>query len=247
MGFLKSLIITGVILFAAVYFGSNYAVSHSLENWLGVPVKVGSVRWGIENRRFTVKNIRIQNPTGYSSKDLALISRIQADYDISELRLGKVKIMRLEAVIPEIRLERKSVSESNILELNPLRAALRLELKKPRQKGLPVFFQIEKVKLEMGNVFFETQLGNDKVAQNRKINSPDAELSHLTTPDRIAVFVALLSLESAGWQAILPGRVEVADQIQTQMTEWIEHLKAQALLWHAQINQMISEKLGKKA
>ncbi len=247
MSFIRSLILTGIILFAAVHFGSNYVVAQGLGNWLGVPVKVGAVRWGLESHRFIAKNVRIQNPAGYSGKDLVRISRIQADYDASELRHGMLKVTRLEAGIDEIRLERKSVSEANILEMNPIRAALHQEIKQAKQKGLPIYFQIEKVKLEMGKVFFQTQLGNDQVTENRPMKSPDTELTVLTTPDRIVVYVALLALQSAGWQSILPTKLEAANQIQTQMNEWVEQLREQALLWQAQVNQIIAEKLGKKS
>jgi hypothetical protein len=243
--FLRSLVFFGIVLFLGIHFGSNYLVAQGFESWLGVPVQVSSVRWGLSSHQLVLKNVRIQNPSGYNSKYLARMSRIQADYDASDLKHGLFKISRLEVHVEEIQLERKSISESNILELSPLRAALHQELTTPKKKGIPISFQIERVKLEMGNVVFATQLGNDQVIQSRKIESPPGDLLELTNPDRVLVYISLLALQSAGWQALLPTQTQVAAEIQSQFNGWVEKVKQQAQVWQAQVNQMIDEKLKK--
>ena len=245
MKFLRSLILFGIILFFGIHFGSNYLVAQGFESWLGVPVQISSVRWGLSSHQLVLKNVRIHNPSGYSSKYLAKMSRIQADYDASELKHGLFKISRLEVHMEEIQLERKLISESNILELSPLRAALHQELKIPKKKGIPILFQIERVKLEMGKVIFETQLGNDQVIQNRKIESPPGDLLELTSPDRVLVYISLLALQSAGWQALLPTQTQVATELKSQLNNWVEKAKQQAQVWQAQVNQMINERLEK--
>ena len=86
MGFLRSLILFAAVLFAGIYFGSNYLVSQVFKKWLGVEVSVSSVRWGISKKHVTVKKMRLHNPAGFSEKDLVKISLIEADYDLYEFR-----------------------------------------------------------------------------------------------------------------------------------------------------------------
>lgn len=244
MKFLRSLIITAAVLFAIIHFGSNYAVSQVFEKWLGVPVSVSWVRWGFSSHQLVLKNVRIHNPSGYSAQDLARISRIQADYDVSDLRHGLFKIKRLEVKVDEIRLERKSMIESNLMGLQPLNTAINSLSQNIKGKTAMVRFQIEKVRLEIDRVTFQTQLGNDAVTENRKVNAPQEDLSNLNTPDSIAVYTALLALQSAGWQSFLPSQAEVATQIKTQVNDWVEKARQQALILQAQVNQYLNKKLN---
>lgn len=247
MKFLRSVVVAGVILFAGVYFGSNYAVSQVFERWLGVPVKVGSVRWGFSSHRLIIKNMFLLNPEGYNGKNLARISRIQADYDASDFRHGLFKIKRLELTVDQVWLEKKALSESNLMELKPLHTAVSLLSQSIQEKTSPVRFSIETVRLQMDKVTFQTQLGNDLITENRKVDSSAEDLSGLNTPDSVAVYAALLALKSAGWQTLLPTRAQVETQLKTQVNDWVEQAKQQALILQAQINQFINEKLNQPA
>jgi|GEM_PF-2667859 len=247
MSFLRSLIITAIIVFAGVHFGGNYIVAEQLKNWLGVSVDVERVKWGFSSHRFMAKNVRLHNPAGYKKPNLAVISSIQADYDPSQLRQGLIKLTHLEVMIDEVYLERKSLAEPNILELSPLRAMLGKDLERSRKNFLPIQFQIEKTKIEIGKVIFETQLGNDQVTENRKVESPSTELTELTTPDSVVVYAAMLVLKSAGWQTLLPTRTEVKQEVQNQMNLWLDQMRQKAQALQVQVNQVIDEKLKKTA
>ncbi len=246
MGFLRSLILSALVVFALVYFGSNYVVAEGLKDWLGVSVEVGSVRWGFSSHHWTAKNVRVKNPGGYKKSDLAVISQIQAEYDPANLRHGLIKIKHLDVRIESVHLERKSLSEINILELAPLRVALRQPLPE-KKKLLPIQFQIEKTQLQIDKVFFETQLGNDQVTENRKVESSTGEMAELTTPDSVVIYAAMLVLKSAGWQTLLPTKVEIQREINNQMDMWLDQMRQKAKAIQAQVNQVLDEKLKKTA
>ncbi len=245
MKFLRSLLIYCLIVAALVHFGGNFIMSRVFETWLGVPVSVSYVRWGLSNHHLVIKNMRIHNLPGYHEKNLAKISTIEADYDISKLSRGIFKITRLEAMIDEVYLEKKSIGESNIMELSPLRSLMNPSAV-PSKKSFPVSFQIGRVNLKLGKVIFKTQLGNDLVTEDRGIKYPESDLNILTTPDSVVIYATRLILQAAGWAVILPTREAAAQQIQTQMNDWIEELKQKAQAAQIQITQMINEKLKQK-
>ena len=245
MKFLRSLLTNCLIVAALVHFGGNFIMSRVFQTWLGVPVSVSYVRWGLSSHHLVIKHMRIHNPPGYHEKNLAKLSTIRADYDISNLRRGMFKITRLEAMIDEVYLEKKSMGEANLMELIPLRSLMRTSAV-PAKKSSPVSFQIDKVNLKLGKVIFQTQLGNDQVTENRKMEYSEKDLNILTTPDSVVIYAAGLVLQSAGWQSLLPTREAATQQIQTQMNDWIEELKQKAQAAQIQITQMINEKIKQK-
>ena len=245
MKFIRSLLINCLIAAALVHFGGNFLMSRIFEAWLGVPVSVSYVRWGFSSHHLVIKNMRIHNPSGYREKDLAKLSTIQADYDISNIRHGMFKITRLEAMIDEVKLEKKSTGGANLMDLTPLRSLISPS-DTHAKKSSSISFQIDKVSLKLGKVIFQTQLGNDQVTENRKMEYPAKDLNILTTPDSVAIYAAGLVLQSAGWQSLLPTREAATQQIQTQMNDWIEELKKKAQAAQIQLTQMINEKMKQK-
>jgi len=243
MKFIQSLILAALIIFAGVYFGSNYLLASMFERWLGVKTTVGSVRWGISDKKMVIHNVRIHNPEGYARRELAKISKIQAEYDVSDLRKGIFKINRLEVDAEEIYLDKKSLSETNVLQLKPLRRVLGTLNETSPLKAPLLSFSIGKVRFQIDRVIFETQLGNDRVTENRKVESPQADLTELTTPDRVAVYAVLLTLRSAGWQSFLPSKEQAVQSVENQMAVIFEQLRQKAELLQTQIQQVLAEKL----
>jgi len=243
MKFIQSLIFAAAIIFAGVYFGSNYVIASMFERWLGVKTTVGSVRWGAVSKKMVIHNVRIHNPEGYAQRELAKISKIQAEYDVSDLRKGIFKINRLEVNADEIYLDKKSLSETNVLQLKPLRRVLGILTETPSLKVPFLSFSIDKVRFQMDRVVFETQLGNDRVTESRKVESPQADLTELTTPDRVAVYAVLLALRSAGWQSFLPSKEQAVQSVENQMAVIFEQLRQKAELIQTQIQQVLAEKL----
>ncbi len=244
MKFIRSLIIAAIVIFAAVHFGSNYLVASMFERWLGVKTTVGMVRWGFANQKMIIHNVRLSNPEGYAERSLAKISKIQAEYDARNLKKGIFKINRLEVFADEIYLDKKSVAEINVLELKPLKRVLGSLPAGEISKMPSLSFVIDKVRFQMERVVFDTQLGNDRISENRKVEAPETDLTELTTPDHVAVYAVLLALRSAGWQSFLPSKEQVVQSAQNQMNLFFEQLKQKAQVIQTQIQQALAEKLN---
>ncbi len=242
MKFIRSLIVAAVVVFAGIYFGSNYLIASTFERWLGVKTSVGSVRWGFASQKMTIHNVRLSNFEGYGDHKLAQISKVTAEYDASGLTKGIFKIKRLEVFVDEVYLSKKSISETNVLELRPLKRVMGTG-SEGVIKAPSVSFVIEKVRFQMDRVVFETQLGNDRVTENRKVEAPQTDLTELTTPDHVAVYAVLLALRSAGWQSFIPSKEQVVESVQTQVGVILEQLKQKAQVFQAQLQQTLAEKL----
>lgn len=242
MSLFRSLIIAAAVVFAGIYFGSNYLIASTFERWLGVKTTVGSVRWGFASKKMIVNKVRISNPDGYGQNSLAQISKVTAEYDASGLKKGIFKIKRLEVFVDEVYLNKKSISEINVLELRPLKRIVGAE-SSGVVKAPSISFEIEKVRFQMDRVVFETQLGNDRVTENRKVESPQADLTELSAPDHVAVYGVLLALRSAGWQSFMPSKEQVVEGVQTQVTAVLEQLKQKAQVFQTQVQQALAEKL----
>lgn len=248
MKFLKTLLIAGLFAFAGIHFASNFAVAKMFEKWLGVPVSIQSVRWGLASHQLQLKHVKIKNPPGYQPRLLADIPVIRANYDASELRKGVFKISHLEVEVDEVWLESKSASESNVLALKPMQLTLGL-LQPPSPPAIrffpPISVSIEKVTFGIKRVVFQTRLGNDDITESRTVESSKEDLTELTTPDRVLVYGVLLALRSAGWQSFLPTKDQAVQNAESRMNAWVEQIKQKAQVLQAQIQQALNEKFNK--
>ena len=72
-------------------------------------------------------------------------------------------------------------------------------------------------------------------------------MAELTTPDSVVIYAAMLVLKSAGWQTLLPTKVEIQREINNQMDMWLDQMRQKAKAIQAQVNQVLDEKLKKTA
>jgi len=121
---MKKIIITIVLLVAAVFVGVNLfgamALGHILENAIGAPVSVGRLHIGIFSSSVGLYNIKIKNPKGFREKTLADIHEISVKYDLQAFFRGKVHLKAVRLDFGDVTIE-KSASQVNLLELGAVK------------------------------------------------------------------------------------------------------------------------------
>lgn len=211
-----------VIAGVAVYLYNNIngivknAIERSGTDITGTGVDVGSVDISLRSGRGTIRNVRVENPDGFSDGDAVTLGEVTLDLDVMSLNRDPIIIEEIRVRMPEVNAEVDEVLRTNVAMIRNHVQAYSAGPKEPAQKqdaGYEKHFVIKSFVMEEGVVRGDaTRVGQRK----GEYELPPIELSNVggsrgSRPEVIGKAIA----------AALFARVSqvVSDQVKATATE----------------------------
>ena len=151
-----------VIAGVAVYFYNNIdsivknAIEQSGTEITGTKVSVGSVDISLKSGRGTIRDVRVENPDGFSDDENAVIlGDVTLDLDVSSLNRDPIIIEEIRVRVPEVNAEVDEVLRTNVSMIRNHVEQYRAGAAKPAEKqdaGFEKHFVIKSFVMDEGVV-----------------------------------------------------------------------------------------------
>jgi|SRR5688572_14560533 uncharacterized protein involved in outer membrane biogenesis len=150
-----------VIAGVAVYFYNNVdaivknAIERSGTDITGTGVDVGSVDISLRSGRGTIRNVRVENPDGFSDADAVTLGEITLDLDVMSLNRDPIIIEEIRVRMPEVNAEVDEILRTNVAMIRDHVQQYGARSAKPAQKqdaGYEKHFVIKSFVMEEGVV-----------------------------------------------------------------------------------------------
>lgn len=150
-----------VLVFAALgalYAKKEYLAQKGFEGYLqtvlGCRVEIRNVNVSRRMNKIKIQKMTIKNPSGYELENLAVVRNVRMKVDPGKFWIGrKVRIIKLEADIAEINVERDEKGELNLRELPALSNEILNQTIKSEARMKPVYL-IDRLEFRYGKVVF---------------------------------------------------------------------------------------------
>jgi hypothetical protein len=233
-------VIVGFNLIGATIF------SKVLTDAVGAPVKVGDVRLDLMGSRVSIQDLKIENPEGFTEKNLAVIPEISVAYDLPSLFKGVARLPEVILNFNQVVVEKNQQGQINLMQLAPVSQATQgkpapgqdqPETPKEEQKeaGKAMTVQIDKVDLSVGGAKY-VDSANPSNSKELKINIEHQILKDVTNPRQITQQIVAIILKKVG-MAELTSRLDVftkgfetdvkSDMMKSGLGGFADKLKAQ--------------------
>lgn len=199
------------------------AIINGVKAITGLDIELGEAKVGILKTFFSLADLKILNPRGFSDKIMADLPEIYASYDLGGFFKGKVHLGDLRINLKQLVVVTNEKGEANIKSLNAFL---------PKGSGKPPQVQIDNLNLKIGKVVYKNYwLGK---AEEREFDiNINEDFKNITDPNALVGLIlvrALSGTDIAGLANInLSGlRDEVSKEVTGQLETVTGQLKEKA-------------------
>ncbi len=176
---------------------ASTAISSAISQATHVPVKIGGVNLSFLKASIQIKNLTIDNPSGFSDRRMVDIPKIFIDFEPGELFKGRAHFKEVRLELKELTVIRNKEGHLNVDAVKPTDTQKKQakEKAKPASGQKPPKLMIDTLSLSIGRVVYKDYStgGSEPVTQVFDINIQDRKYNNIDNP---ASVVSLLMFEA---------------------------------------------------
>ncbi len=191
------LVVALLVLLGVLGFFKNWivrsAVSKAITSVAHVPVRIGATDVRLMATSILLKDIKVENPSGFPERGMLDIGQIYIDFESKDLGKGVAHFEELRLDLRELTVIRNRDGKLNIDSLKPTGGKSGKE-GKPAEKGNAPKLLIDRLYLSIGRVVYKDySAGGAPEVQTFDINIKDRAYANVENPNEI---MSLLMVEA---------------------------------------------------
>jgi len=161
---LKILVIL-VIIVVCLALAKNFLLKKGIETTVkaltGLPLKIGSFKFGILDTTIDIKDLQLHNPEGFSDQMMLDMPEIYIDYEFGSLLKKKLHVHEMRINVREFAIVKNEKGETNLDALKAVQTKkgegkkAKKGEKKSSQKDEAFDIQIDLIELKLGKVSYK--------------------------------------------------------------------------------------------
>lgn len=206
------LVIVGLVV--AINVAGNVVLSKALEAALGVPVSVSRVQFDPFSQKAGIFGLKVQNPAGFTEKNLADIPEVSLQMDLSKIFSQVIRIKEIRLNLDEITVERSKAGKFNLTELQVMKSRPQQPSKPSGDAGKPgeakpasgpgMKLLIDEVHLSLGRARYVDSGLAQPMTKQIPLEIRDEVFRDVTDPAEIARQIVLKTMQKVGLNALMP-------------------------------------------
>jgi len=152
-------IVIVAVLFTGISFAKDIVLKAALENgvrnFTGVGLTIDKFHISFLKGVVDIGGMKIFNPSKYSEPYMANIPHIYININAVALLKGEIHLRKAELEMSELNVIRSPGGDVNVNDLNPIKSQKRSAGIKEEKKGFVKGFQIDELRLKVGQVVYK--------------------------------------------------------------------------------------------
>lgn len=201
MKIVKSIITIVLVVAIVLVFAKNLIAKAVIENGVslitGLPLKIEKFDINLLRSYVGIKNMRLENPSGFPEKTMLDMPEIYVDYNLGDLTKGKVHLEEIRIDMKEFIVVKNTDGKLNLdslkavqQEKKPAPAAPAKE-EKAGAKGEAPQIQIDSLQLKVGNVQFKDYSGGGEPSVKQFPVNLNERYSNITNPNHLITLIVM--------------------------------------------------------
>jgi uncharacterized protein involved in outer membrane biogenesis len=164
----------------------------------GTEVNIGGFSLGIITRSVRISGFKMYNPQGFPRGLIVDLPRVNVDYNLLPLLMGKLHLRMVDIELKELGLEKNQQGELNVDSLKVVQGQAKPKAKKEKKPGKPLTIQIDLLNLQMGRIVFKDySAGTEPVVQVYDINLKKS-YKNITSAQQLVALILSEPMKQAG-------------------------------------------------
>jgi len=255
-----SIFLTVVIVVVALSFAKNLLAKGIVENSVklvtGLTLKMKSLDVSLLTTSIGIKELQLQNPSGFPEKVMVDMPEIFVNYDLMDFMKGKVHLLETRIHLQEFVVVKNRDGKLNLDSLTALQEMGGKEKKASQEKakGKAPEIQLDLISLKIGKVVFKDYSKGDEPSVKEFNINIDEEYHNITNPNHLVGLIvlkvmmktplaALTNFDISGLKSDLSGALTSATQMAGETAQ-----KAKAVIKEkAEVTKKLVEEKSKEA